>query len=161
MIELGAIGLKSYRSHRKSHDPEPLPPILPGFSILQTTVAFVMSPAKPAPSPPSSAPSNVATSFPNITFTINSNIRGRDKDFLVTMDPGVTRNGQPAVLLSSATPQWGINGDATRPIDVTPFLGKRMRFSARCAPINTFARVPCELWCEWEITSRIATTAPA
>ena len=78
-----------------------------------------------------STPANVPAApvkpllLPNATFFLGSN-----KDFQVGLDSATKRDAGACLLLQSATKNANLLGAATRTIDVTPFIGKRIRFSA-------------------------------
>ena len=97
------------------------------------------SPPKPAPIPivaPTQPPSPATTQaaavgapvkYANVSFFMN-----KSAEFTPGVDADTIRvpGGEPAVILTSSTPRWGINGLAGRSIDPAPFRGKRIRFSA-------------------------------
>jgi RNA polymerase sigma factor (sigma-70 family) len=66
--------------------------------------------------------------LPNASFFQNYNA----KDFTGGIDPDTVRvpGGDPATILTSDTPQWGIGGSVLRGVEAAPFHGKRIRFSA-------------------------------
>jgi len=79
-----------------------------------------------APSPAVAAVEAEPTQFPNFTFILNNN----PANFTTGIDSEVRHSDQPSLLLTSATPEWGILGNAMRGLDPAPYRGKRVRFSA-------------------------------
>jgi len=95
-----------------------------------TTVSDSPAPATLAstmPSIPSSQPAATEVLLlPNDGFTPWNN-----PAYSAAIDPAISRDGGPPVLLlQSATARLTDNGGAMRRVDIKPFLGKRVRFSA-------------------------------
>lgn len=94
----------------------------------QTTPAAVAT-ATPAPVQtvaPATKPAGPSVTVANVTLVDNWN-RG---EFANGIDTEMRRTTEPAALLSSTTPKWGMSGASMRGVDITPFRGKRVRYTA-------------------------------